>query len=572
MSKKETLFFTLYSLSFLLFFFLFLYVLAWQEPTQNPPGGNVFAPLNVSDIAQGKLGSLGIGISTPLSRLHLRDGQSWGTDLSLDAQGTTGGRRWLLISTGGVASEGQGKFLIKDNNANQVRLTIDTQGNVGIGTTAPAYKLDVVGALRLQPSSAPTGANGVIYYDSSSNKFRCYQNGSWVDCIGGSGVSFPLLAPLGSATNPSYSFSGDPNTGIFSAGADILSFTTGGTERMRINSSGNVGIGTTNPAYRLDISGDVRWSGTLQGGSVPWQRLTSFPSACPSGQFVTAVGSTLTCATPSGGGGVTGSGSQNYLAKWTGSTTLGNSTIYDTGTNVGIGKTNPTQKLDVAGNINFNSNQALNMRVQNSSSHPVTCDSSKVGFIYYKTSPPEGLCVCKTTGWSCSAQLPGSPGDKIVFVTQGTWNGNLGGIAGADQKCQQEAQQAGLQGTFVAWLSDGNIDAKDHIDCRDDKRYVLPNGTVVADNCSDLLDGTIDNPINVYANGQSAGGERSVWTGTLHTGIKTGLGVNGHCGGWSIDVSTTSGSVGYRDKNNNHWTAITGGTCNNSFRLYCFQL
>jgi hypothetical protein len=305
MSKKEILFFTLYSLSFLLFFFLFLYVLAWQEPTQNPPGGNVFAPINVSDIAQGKLGSLGIGISTPLSRLHLRDGQSWGTDLSLDAQGTTGGRRWLLISTGGVASEGQGKFLIKDNNANQVRLTIDTQGNVGIGTTAPAYKLDVVGALRLQPSSAPTGANGVIYYDSSSNKFRCYQNGSWVDCITAAGASFPLLAPLGSATNPSYSFSGDTNTGIFSAGADILSFTTGGTERMRINSSGNIGIGTTNPAYRLDISGDVRWSGTLQGGSVPWQRLTSFPSACPSGQFVTAVGSTLNCATPSGGGGLT---------------------------------------------------------------------------------------------------------------------------------------------------------------------------------------------------------------------------------------------------------------------------
>jgi uncharacterized protein (DUF2147 family) len=67
MSKKETLFFTLYSLSFLLFFFLFLYVLAWQEPTQNPPLSNVPAPINVSSISQIKSGRLGImtdGIDT----------------------------------------------------------------------------------------------------------------------------------------------------------------------------------------------------------------------------------------------------------------------------------------------------------------------------------------------------------------------------------------------------------------------------------------------------------------------------------------------------------------------------
>jgi hypothetical protein len=67
MSKKETLFFALYSLSFLLFFFLFLYVLAWQEPTQNPPLSNVPAPINVSSISQIKSGRLGImtdGIDT----------------------------------------------------------------------------------------------------------------------------------------------------------------------------------------------------------------------------------------------------------------------------------------------------------------------------------------------------------------------------------------------------------------------------------------------------------------------------------------------------------------------------
>jgi hypothetical protein len=48
------------------------------------------------------------------------------------------------------------------------------------------------------------------------------------------------------------------------------------------------------------------------------------------------------------------SGSTNYLPKFSGSNSLGNSLIFDNGTNVGIGKTNPTKKLDIAGDILVN--------------------------------------------------------------------------------------------------------------------------------------------------------------------------------------------------------------------------
>ena len=55
-------------------------------------------------------------------------------------------------------------------------------------------------------------------------------------------------------------------------------------------------------------------------------------------------------------GKVSGTGTTNYVPKWTGSTALGNSLIYDSGTNVGIGTTSPGSKLDVNGNIQLSSN------------------------------------------------------------------------------------------------------------------------------------------------------------------------------------------------------------------------
>jgi hypothetical protein len=54
-----------------------------------------------------------------------------------------------------------------------------------------------------------------------------------------------------------------------------------------------------------------------------------------------------------------GSGTKNYVAKFNSSTTLGNSQIFDNGTNVGLATANPTDKLDVRGNIKLGSSGAL---------------------------------------------------------------------------------------------------------------------------------------------------------------------------------------------------------------------
>ena len=62
---------------------------------------------------------------------------------------------------------------------------------------------------------------------------------------------------------------------------------------------------------------------------------------------------------------ICGGGPTNYIALWTSSTTLGNSNIYQSGSNLGIGTTTPGSSLDVAGNINVGSTGTYRMGQRN---------------------------------------------------------------------------------------------------------------------------------------------------------------------------------------------------------------
>ena len=55
----------------------------------------------------------------------------------------------------------------------------------------------------------------------------------------------PITGALGSASAPTFSFTADPNTGVYSPGADQLAVTTGGTGRLFIDSSGRLLAGTS---------------------------------------------------------------------------------------------------------------------------------------------------------------------------------------------------------------------------------------------------------------------------------------------------------------------------------------
>jgi hypothetical protein len=73
----------------------------------------------------------------------------------------------------------------------------------------------------------------------------------------------------GTVSAPAITTSGDTNTGIFFPAADTIAFTEGGVESMRIDSSGNVGIGTASPTQKLDVvasNSQIHFGAATTGG------------------------------------------------------------------------------------------------------------------------------------------------------------------------------------------------------------------------------------------------------------------------------------------------------------------
>jgi hypothetical protein len=175
----------------------------------------------------------------------------------------------------------------------------------------------------------------------------------------------------------------------------------------------------------------------------------------------------------------------------------------------------------------------------------------------------------------CTVPVPahltcGTGGPCLVFVTSSVQKGNLGGLAGGDAICQQRAQAANLPGAYKAWLSDDAQSPTTRF-VQSPGPYLRVDGVTVADNWADLTDGTLDAAITVAETGAvfDALNLRS-WTHTLANGTAGGV-LNANCNNWTSANNGVNGDEGQVAATSDNWTDFASGTCNNNFRLYCFQ-
>jgi len=118
---------------------------------------------------------------------------------------------------------------------------------------------------------------------------------------------------------------------------------------------------------------------------------------------------------------------------------------------------------------------------------------------------------------------------RRVFVTSATTNGGFGGLAMGDLFSQSLADASGLGGAFKAWLSDRATDAAVRLS-HATVPYRLVDGTLVANDWNDLIDGTLAHAIDLHETGARAmPATPDVWTGTTRTGRTTST----DCTGWS---------------------------------------
>ena len=307
-------------------------------------GQNSTSPIAQDLILNPKGGSIGIGeATTPDSTLQVIGPNAVGKFFQAQNQGASG----VEFKRVNAGSAPYNHYLFHN-------------GYVGIGTTSPASISASTTALHVYGTNAELKAET---NNSGGWAFTHYKSpqGSWTVGMGDSD-KFRITNSTSLTTSSRFVIDTTGNVGIgtdnptFAAvsgntvkGLNIQNVGQDTQASLRLtghNASGNPGVATytellhagANLRFDINHNGTVRFS-IAPAGAITFNSAFTFPTADGSaGQVLQTNGSgTVTWASVTGGGGVSGSGTDNYIPRWNGTTALENSIIQDNGTTVTVG-------------------------------------------------------------------------------------------------------------------------------------------------------------------------------------------------------------------------------------------
>ena len=273
-------------------------------------------------------GNVGIGTPSPQEELHISSSVP-----AIRIEDTDGGYAQIVGSNGSLSLRADqantvASSIIDFSIDNSERMRIEAGGNVGIGTTSPSSKFVVADGM-----SGGSSQTGLEFIPQDSN-------------------------------NRNIIFSYDRSSSAYKQlnfDASDFRFNPGGSTQVVIDSSGNVGIGTTSPSNKLDVIGDASVTALRVGSSASGEGIIRHYST--GGQGIGIVTGTINAS----GIGLYVSHSANNR-------------------NVGVGTTDPQSKLQVDGGVQM-------------ADDTDTASADKVGTLRYRTSGNNSYVdMCMQTG------------------------------------------------------------------------------------------------------------------------------------------------------------------------------